>query len=116
MKKLAPLLRLYILINLGLLSLNYLSMGEVTIPDIGESAVYSAFLLPVLLVPFFFLRLILRPRQRSHQTGLNFPLYRWPTGDDFTLAHLLQSVAIFGQIGSGKTSSSGFQLALAYLS
>lgn len=46
---------------------------------------------------------------------LDQKLFNWPSGDAFTKRHLMQSVAIMGQIGSGKSSGSGLRLARTIL-
>jgi len=53
--------------------------------------------------------------RRTRADALDRRLFTWPSGDDFTLRHLLQSVAIIGQIGSGKSSGSGLLLARTVL-
>lgn len=46
---------------------------------------------------------------------LSMPLLNLSSEDKFTLADACEGVQIFGATGSGKTSGSGRQLALAYL-
>lgn len=52
-------------------------------------------------------------RRKRSRDRLDRPVYRWTKRDVLTQRDLLRSIAIFGASGSGKSSGSGFQLALA---
>jgi hypothetical protein len=53
------------------------------------------------------------PGAQPATSWLERPLCHWTKRDPFTLRELLQSVAIFGKTGSGKSSGSGMMLARA---
>ncbi len=46
---------------------------------------------------------------------LDHPLFHLSPKDPFTIGHAVENVLVVGGIGSGKTSGSGFQLAMSYL-
>lgn len=54
-------------------------------------------------------------RRRPRRWPLGLPLVWLSDGDAFTLADACEGVAVLGATGSGKTSGSGCELALAYL-
>ena len=54
-------------------------------------------------------------RRRRSSDALDRRLFTWPSGDQFTLRQLMQSVVVMGQIGSGKSSGSGLLLARTML-
>src|SRR5690349_13141124 len=49
-------------------------------------------------------------RTKQLRDPLDAPVLHWTNRDALTVRDLLASVIIFGRSGSGKTSSSGFQL------
>jgi hypothetical protein len=54
-----------------------------------------------------------RRAPKHHPDGLDTPLFGWSKDDPFTRRELLRSVSIMGAAGSGKTSSSGYQIGKA---
>ncbi len=48
--------------------------------------------------------------------NLDFPLFQWSPHDAFTLRNAVESVAIFGELGSAKTTGSAAWILLKYLS
>lgn len=102
--------RLYLALYGLVLLLAFATKDGSRSPDLVAAAVLAAILFPPTFLPLALWRFVFRPRPRT-RTGLERVLFRWPTGDLFTVAHLLTGLCIFGVIGSGKSSGSGATIA-----
>ena len=99
---------LYLATAATLLAISYANEGRVGYEDLLECGALAALIFPLLAAGFAL-------AGRRGKRGLDRVIFRWSTGDAFTLRDLMRSCLCVGAIGSGKTSGFGYAMAMAIL-
>jgi TraM recognition site of TraD and TraG len=93
-------------------ALEYASGGELDAAGWRRCGQLAAILFPLLWLP---VRMFKRVFRRKPKGDLDQVLLTYPTGDTMTLGDWHRGIAVYGSIGTGKSSSSGLALARAML-